>query len=71
MRSLQCTYGQGYHFAHPLLPEDLPVTAHRIETALAEAAEAAAEAEAQAEVEAASRAGAPAGHGIVPQAAPA
>jgi diguanylate cyclase (GGDEF)-like protein len=49
MRSLQCTYGQGYHFAHPLLPEGLPATARQIETALAETAEAEAQAEAEAE----------------------
>ena len=47
MRSLQCTYGQGYYFARPLLPEDLPAVARISVAALAEEA---AEAEAVAEI---------------------
>jgi diguanylate cyclase (GGDEF)-like protein len=49
MRSLRCTYGQGFHFAHPLLAEEIPVAALGIEASLAEAA---AEAEVMAEMEA-------------------
>ncbi len=47
MRSLQCTYGQGYFFDRPLLPEDLPAVARVSVAALAEEA---AEAEAVAEI---------------------
>ena len=47
MRSLQCTYGQGYYFDRPLLPEDLPAVARVSVAALAEEA---AEAEAVAEI---------------------
>ena len=47
MRSLQCTYGQGYYFDRPLLPEDLPAVARISVAALAEEA---AEAEAVAEI---------------------
>ena len=47
MRSLQCTYGQGYYFARPMLPEDLPAVARISVAALAEEA---AEAEAVAEI---------------------
>ncbi len=37
MRELQCTYGQGYFFAHPLLPEELAAVAASCELAAAEA----------------------------------
>jgi diguanylate cyclase (GGDEF)-like protein len=47
MRSLQCTYGQGYYFDRPMLPEDLPAVAR---TSVAALAEEAAEAEAVAEI---------------------
>ena len=47
MRSLQCTYGQGYYFDRPMLPEDLPAVARVSVAALAEEA---AEAEAVAEI---------------------
>ena len=40
MRSLQCTYGQGFFFAQPLLPEELPDAARACETAMAATAEA-------------------------------
>ncbi len=38
MRELQCTYGQGYFFAHPLLPEELAPIARASEEAAAAAA---------------------------------
>jgi diguanylate cyclase (GGDEF)-like protein len=38
MRSLACTYGQGYYFARPLLPADLPEAARETVAALAELA---------------------------------
>ncbi len=54
MRSLGCTSGQGFYFARPLLPEEVPAAAHKSFAALAEdaaaLAEEAAEAEAVAEV---------------------
>ena len=37
MRELQCTYGQGFFFAHPLLPEELAGVAVSSELAAAEA----------------------------------
>ncbi len=47
MRSVSCTYAQGYYFDRPLLPEDLPAVARVSVAALAEEA---AEAEAVAEI---------------------
>lgn len=46
MRALRCTYGQGYFFAQPLLPDELPEAATACETAMAATAEAQAMAEA-------------------------
>jgi diguanylate cyclase (GGDEF)-like protein len=48
MRSMRCTYGQGYYFAHPLLPDEL-LTAMR-QQALSDELEAPAVAPAPAEV---------------------
>src|SRR5262249_30620997 len=48
MRSLECTYGQGYFFARPLLPADVPEVARETVVALAEEA---ARLEAEAELE--------------------
>jgi diguanylate cyclase (GGDEF)-like protein len=47
MRSLQCTYAQGFYFHRPMLPEDLPAVAR---TTVATLAEEDAEAEAVAEI---------------------
>ena len=41
MRDLRCTYGQGYFFAHPLLPGDLPAVARASAAAAAAGLEAA------------------------------